>query len=292
MPEWIDPIHVNYKGYDVWEIPPNGHGIVVLMALEMLNSYDFIKRDQADACHTAIEALKLAYADGRKYVTDSKYMKVSVEEMLSDAYTKSRRHLIGEEALNPKAGDLSKGGTVYLCAADDDGMMISYIQSNYWEFGSGLVVPGTSISLHNRGCEFSLNPEDYNYLLPGKKPYHTIIPGFLTYQGDPVGPFGVMGGYMQPQGHVQVIQNMIDFHMNPQQALDCPRWQWDGGKHVLVERGFSKDVLEQLKQRGHEIEFSDELLSFGRGQIILRQENGVYVGGTESRGDGAVLGYM
>lgn len=191
----------------------------------------------------------------------------------------------------PKAGKPKKGGTVYMCAADEEGNMISYIQSNYQKFGSGLVVPGTSIALHNRGKDFSLNEEDDNYLLPGKKPYHTIIPGFLTKDGKPVGPFGVMGNYMQPQGHVQVVQNMIDFHMNPQQALDAPRWQWTGGKEVLVEYHFPLDTYQKLQEMGHEIKYSNDTGSFGRGQIIVRMDNGVYAGGTEPRTDGAVLGY-
>ncbi len=290
-PEWVEPISINYRGYDVWEIPPNGHGIVALMALNMLKGYDLKEKENVDTYHKSIEALKLAYTDGKKYVTDIRHMSVKVEDLLSDEYANKRRDLINKEALMPEAGNPKKGGTVYLCVADGDGNMVSYIQSNYWKFGSGLVIPGTSIALHNRGREFSLNKEDDNYLLPGKKPYHTIIPGFLTKDGKPVGPFGVMGGYMQPQGHVQVVENMIDFHMNPQQALDAPRWQWIGGKKILVEYNFPIETYQKLQEMGHEIKYSNSIGSFGRGQIIIRQEDGILVGGTEPRTDGAVLGY-
>ena len=289
--EWVKPINVNYRGYDVWEIPPNGHGIVALMTLNMLKGFDLNEKESVDTYHKSIEALKIAYADGKKYVTDIRHMSVGVEDLLSDEYVAERRSLIGERAIVPTAGKPKKGGTVYMCAADEEGNMISYIQSNYQKFGSGLVVPGTSIALHNRGKDFSLNEEDDNYLLPGKKPYHTIIPGFLTKDGKPVGPFGVMGNYMQPQGHVQVVQNMIDFHMNPQQALDAPRWQWTGGKEVLVEYNFPLDTYQKLQEMGHEIKYSNDTGSFGRGQIIVRMDNGVYAGGTEPRTDGAVLGY-
>lgn len=290
-PEWVMPIRTNYRGYDVWEMPPNGHGIVVLMALNILDGLSLEKKECTDTYHKSMEALKLAYTDGRKYVTDQREMKVSTEQLLSKNYAGQRRDLIGEKALMPEPGKPETGGTVYLCAADQEGNMISYIQSNYWEFGSGMVVPGTSIALHNRGSEFSLDPKDHNYLKPGKKPYHTIIPAFLSKDGEPIGPFGVMGGYMQPQGHVQVIQNLIDFHMNPQQALNVPRWQWVGEKKVLAERGIPEEIMEDLKAKGHEIVYSDDTLIFGRGQIIFRQENGTLIGGTEPRADGAVLGY-
>lgn len=290
-PEWVQPLHVNYRGYDVWEMPPNGHGLVVLMALNILNGYQWEKRECTDTYHKSIEALKLAYADGRKYITDSHYMKISPEQLLKDSYVEQRRNMITSQAMMPEAGEPQFGGTVYLCTADNEGNMVSYIQSNYWEFGSGMVVPGTSIALHNRGKEFSLNKEDDNYLEPGKKPYHTIIPGFLSKNKVAIGPFGVMGAYMQPQGHIQVVQNLIDFHMNPQQALNVPRWQWIGEKKILVEKGFPEKIMKELREMGHEIQISDDTLSFGRGQIILKQENQTFIGGTEPRADGCVLGY-
>ena len=189
-----------------------------------------------------------------------------------------RRH-----ALAPKVDKPHGSGTVYLCTADKEGNMVSYIQSNYMGFGSGIVVEG--ISLQNRGYDFSLNPNHVNYLKPHKRTYHTIIPGFLTKDGKPVGPFGVMGGYMQPQGHVQVVTNMIDFQLSPQMALDSRRFQWMENMKFIVEPDFDTEKVELLKMRGHEIEIEEELASFGRGQIIVRLDNGVYVVGCESRAD-------
>lgn len=295
QPEWVKPLSVSYRGYDVWEIPPNGHGMVVLMALNILNGLSvgegLEEREKTEHYHRSIEALKLAYADGKKYITDLRHMKVTPEQLLNPAYAAKRRELIGEEAILPTCGKPDSCGTVYLCAADEEGNMISYIQSNYQKFGSGLVVPGTSIALHNRGREFSLNPADDNYLLPGKKTYHTIIPGFLSKDGKPVGPFGVMGAYMQPQGQLQVVQNLIDYHMNPQQALNTPRWQWVGEKEILVEHGFTEEIRKELENRGHQIHYSEDTGSFGRGQIILRTDEGTYMGGTEPRTDGAILAF-
>ncbi|MBS5645811.1 MAG: gamma-glutamyltransferase, partial [Clostridiales bacterium] len=179
-------------------------------------------------------------------------------------------------------------GTVYLCAADEEGNMISYIQSNYMGFGSGLVVPGTGFALHNRGKNFSLDEAMENCLGPGKRPYHTILPAFLSKDGRPVGPFGVMGAFMQPQGHVQVVMNTVDFAMNPQDALNAPRWQWTGGMTIEVEPEFPRDKAEALRELGHDIVYARDSMTFGRGQIIWREENGVYAGATEPRTDGTV----
>jgi len=288
---WVDPIHIEYRGYDVWELPPNGDGIVALMALNILKGYSFTEDDTADAVHKRIEAMKLAFADGTYYVTDPAAMEVTTSELLSDAYAARRRSLIGGEALMPERGDPHCGGTIYLCAADGEGNMISYIQSNYMGFGSGIVVPGTGISLQDRGCSFSLDPSHSNCLQPGKKAFHTIIPGFLTKDGRPVGPFGVMGAFMQPQGHVQVLTNTLDLHMNPQEALDAPRWQWVGGRDIQVERGFPCSLAEELARRGHSITVMPESLTFGRGQIIWRDEDGVLTGATEPRADGTVAAW-
>ena len=179
-----------------------------------------------------------------------------------------------------------KSGTVYLCCADGEGNMVSYIQSNYMGFGSGIVVPGTGVSLQNRGHDFSLDSKDANCLKPGKRSYHTIIPGFLLRgDGTPVGPFGVMGAYMQPQGHVQVVMNYVDFHLDPQQALDAPRWQWMRDNTVTVESRFDPELARLLQQRGHQVRVDLSTPSFGRGQMIVRLDNGVLVGGTESRTD-------
>ena len=286
--KWVEPISTNYRGYTVSEIPPNGHGIVVLMALNILEGFQFTERDTFQSIHRQIEAMKLAFTDGKRYVADPRFMQVTPEQMLSKDYAAKRRALIGDQAILPEPGDPSCGGTVYLCAADAEGNMVSYIQSNYMGFGSGIVVPGTGISLQNRGNNFSLDPESENCLAPGKRSYHTIIPGFLSKDGRAIGPFGVMGGFMQPQGQLQVVMNTIDFGMNPQEALDAPRWQWVGGKNIEVERAFPYAVTESLVRAGHSVKVLPESLSMGRGQIIWRNEDGVLVGATEPRTDGMV----
>ncbi|ABR46901.1 Gamma-glutamyltransferase [Alkaliphilus metalliredigens QYMF] len=290
-PEWVDPIKVNYRGYDVWEMPPNGHGIVALMALNIAKGFDYLEKECVDTYHKQIEALKLAYADGEQYIADASNMNVKAEALLSEGYGQGRRALIGEKAILPQAGKPAQGGTVYLATADDEGNMVSFIQSNYMGFGSGLVVPGTGIALHNRGHNFVLDKAHVNCLEGGKKPYHTIIPGFLTQGEKPIGPFGVMGGFMQPQGHMQVIMNTIDFHLNPQQALDAPRWQWIQGKRVDIEPHFPNHIAQQLAKRGHEINIQLNTGSFGRGQIIWRTEEETLCGGTEARTDGAVVAW-
>jgi Gamma-glutamyltransferase len=291
-PEWVDPVSIDYKGYDVWEIPPNGQGIVALIALNILKHLEYPVRDPVETYHRQIEALKLAFSDGKKYITDPRDMHDEIEILLSDEYAIERSKLIGETALDPSPGSLPKGGTVYLATADGEGNMVSYIQSNYMGFGSGLVVPGTGIALQNRGHTFSLNPADANALAPGKRTYHTIIPGFLTKKGIPIGPFGVMGGYMQPQGHLQILANTIDFHLNPQAALDAPRWQWISGKTVLVEPEIPNYIAQALQRRGHDIKVALDSGPFGRGQIIWRNsDTGVLAGGTESRADGVVAAW-
>jgi len=290
-PEWVSPISVNYRGYDVWEIPPNGQGIVALIALNIINGFNFSPSDIHDGktYHKQFEAMKLAFSCGKKAVTDPEYMDVSVKDLLSDAFADELRGKITDTAQEPIAYLPPKSGTVYLAAADGEGNMVSFIQSNYMGFGSGIVIPGTGIAMQNRGADFSLDSTHANALAGGKKTYHTIIPGFLTKDGLPVGPFGVMGGYMQPQGHMQVIMNTIDFHLNPQSALDAPRWQWISGKTFEVENHFPKHVAEELVNRGHQINMCLDSGSFGRGQIIWRNaKNGILAGGTESRTDGAI----
>jgi len=289
--EWVRPIHVNYRGVDVWEIPPNGQGLVALMALNILKGFEFSGKEEVETYHRQWEAIKLAFADGMQHIADPRHMTVSVEALLAESYAAERRALMAETALQPAPGSPPKGGTVYLATADADGNMVSYIQSNYNGFGSGLVVPGTGIALHNRGHNFSLDPNHDNYLQPGKKPYHTIIPGFLTRDGKAVGPFGVMGGFIQPQGHVQVVMNTVDFHLNPQAALDAPRWQWKEGRTVEVEHQFPESLAEALERRGHIVTRSVGSHTMGRGQIIWRDEHGVLAGGTEPRTDGVVAAW-
>ncbi|MGN1399879.1 MAG: gamma-glutamyltransferase family protein [Bacillus sp. (in: firmicutes)] len=292
QPEWVKPISYCYRGYDVWEIPPNGQGLVALMALNIVKGFDFPEKESIDSYHRQIEAMKLAYIDGKAFITDPDEMEQTVGELLSKQYGASRREEIGEVAVTPSRYSPKKGGTVYLATADKEGNMVSFIQSNYMGFGSGLVVPETGIALQNRGHDFSLNLGDVNVLKPGKKTYHTIIPGFLTRANEAIGPFGVMGGYMQPQGHMQVIMNTIDFGLNPQAALDAPRWQWTEAKKVQVESGFPKHIAQGLTRKGHQIEVALDPGNFGRGQIIWRNPvTGVLSGGTESRTDGAIAAW-
>lgn len=285
--QWVQPLSVPYHGYEVWELPPNGQGIIALMALNILNGFEPSPLDDPLGVHRQIEATKLAFIDGLRYIADPRYMEVSPEEMLSPEYAAARRKLIGQTAIEPAPGNPKNPGTVYLCAADNEGNMISYIQSNYAGFGSGVVVPGTGIALQNRGKGFSLDPESPNAAAPGKRPYHTIIPGFLTKDGKPVGPFGVMGGFMQPQAHVQVMTKLIDCGLNPQACIDAPRWLWTAGKEVHVETEFSTYLADSLAQRGHKIVFDTNRGGFGKGQMILRTPFGTLIGGTEPRCEGA-----
>ena len=292
QPQWVEPITADYKGYTICEIPPNGHGITVLMALNILKGLDLPQeRECSETYHKVLESIKLAFVDSRTYVADPRYMKTKVKDMLSEEYAARRRALISHEAMLPEAGDPSCGGTIYLCTADPYGNMVSFIQSNYECFGSGIAIPETGISIQCRGANFSLDPNSDNYLEGGKKSYHTIIPGFMMKDGEAVGPFGVMGGFMQPQGHVLVAVNTIDYHMNPQECLDAPRMQWVGGKKVQLEREIPEDVRRELARRGHETEVLNSNISMGRGQIIWRTENGILVGGTEGRCDGTIAAW-
>lgn len=288
-PEWVKPVSARYRDVDVWEIPPNGQGLVALMALRLLDGYPASHRDDPELLHRQLEAMKLAYIDGKTHISQPDHMTYSVEQLLSDAYTEQRRALIQEHAMTPEPGKPNAGGTVYLATADSDGNMVSFIQSNYHGFGSGVVVPGTGIALQNRGHNFSLNEHHDNVLMPGKKTFHTIIPGFLTRHGKPLGPFGVMGGFMQPQGHVQVAMNLIDFGLNPQAALDAPRWQWLGGKRIGIEHGYPAPLVRAMAERGHDIRVDHDSRLFGRGQVIIRDpDTGIYCGGTEPRTDSSI----
>lgn len=289
---WVDPISTNYRGYDVWEIPPNGQGIAALAALNILEGFELSRhaRDSVEGYHLQIEAMKLAFMDAHAFVADPGRANVPTAGMLDKRYATERRKLMLETALEPTAGKPSRGGTVYLCTADRDGMMVSYIQSNYAGFGSGIVVPGTGIALQNRGANFTLEPNHPNQLEPGKRPYHTIIPGFLSKDGHAVGPFGVMGGFMQPQGHLQMIVNTVDYDLNPQASLDAPRWQWIEGKQIELELHTPTHIAEGLRERGHQITMQLDKGSFGRGQIIWRL-NDVLVAASDSRTDGQALAF-
>lgn len=288
QPEWVTPVKVDYKGYDVWEMPPNGQGVVALMALNILKHVELQGKDHPDTLHKQIEAVKLAFSDGQLTIADTDHMKLSVRALLSDDYAKERAQLIEDEAINAQPGLTDDSGTVYLATADDEGNMVSYIQSNYMGFGSGAVVPGYGLSLNNRAVGFTLQEGHVNALAPGKRPFNTIIPGFISKNDQAIGPFGVMGGQMQPQAHLQVLQSMIDFDMNPQDALDAPRWQWVEGKKVMVEPTMPLALIKELKARGHAVEVELEKGHFGRGQIIIKTDNNTYIGATEPRTDGMV----
>ena len=283
--DWVEPISVHYRGFDVCEIPPNGQGIVCLMALNILKEFEFATRDDAKTLHRQIEAIKMAFADAFRYITDPAFMELDYHDLLRPEYGAARAALMTDRAQEYGAGLPPKSGTVYLCTADGEGNMVSFIQSNYNGFGSGMVIPGTGIALQNRGADFSLDPAAANSLQPGKRSYHTIIPGFLMEKGKPVGPFGVMGAYMQPQGHLQVVTNAIDFHLDPQQCLNAPRWQWMRDGSVAVEPGIDPQIVLQLQWMGHRVRVEPSPYSFGRGQMIGRLENGVLCGGTEPRTD-------
>lgn len=290
--EWVTPISVEYMGHEVWELPPNNQAIATLIALNKLAHVPLpAHRDSEYGIHLQIEAMKLAFADTLAHVGDPKHTSPPIEELLSEQYAKIRSKKIGPHASEPETGIPQKGNTVYLATADRNGMMVSFIQSNYMGFGSGVVIPNTGVALHNRGNSFNLKPGHPNELQPGKRPYHTIMPGFLTQKGKAVGPFGVMGAFMQPQGHLQVVLNTLNYHMNPQAALDAPRWCWVKGKEVRVEHSMPKHIVHGLLERGHIVSVSPDDTGFGRGQIIWRKSNGIFVSGSDGRADGLAIGY-
>jgi len=288
---WIDPISINYRGIDVCELPPNGQGLAALLALEILAKQTQSSEHLNEAfLHAQIESMKLACADAYQYITDPSAFPGVEDLLLAPEYIEARAKLITDKAADPKYGSPQKGGTVYLCTADKDGMMVSYIQSNYDGFGSGIIVPDTGIALQNRGSSFSLDPNHPNVLAPAKRPFHTIIPGFLMRGDQPLGPFGVMGGFMQPQGHLQVVSAIVDNGLDPQSALNMPRWRVTENKRIEVEQALGADIIQQLRHRGHEITIPEDVSGFGRGQIILRQDD-KYIAGSEPRADGLVLAY-
>ncbi|MFG1403979.1 gamma-glutamyltransferase family protein [Xanthobacter sediminis] len=282
-PEWVEPVAQDYRGYTVHEIPPNGQGITALMALGMLSHFDLggLGADSVAAQHLQIEAVKLAFADVYRYVADPVAMPFTPERLLDPAYLAERARLIDPRRAQRFApGNPVKGGTIYLTAADASGMMVSFIQSNYMGFGSGVVLPEWGVSLQNRGFGFSLDPAHPNVVAPRKRPFQTIIPAFLTQDGAPVMSFGVMGGNMQPQGHVQTLVRMLDFAQNPQAACDAPRWRFDQGLSINLEPGSPPALLEGLAALGHEVAvLNDTYQDFGAGQFIWRM------------GDPAVEGY-
>jgi gamma-glutamyltranspeptidase/glutathione hydrolase len=297
-PEWVKPIAQDYAGHRLHEIPPNGQGIAALIALGILKHLDLPGHavDGVASTHMQIEAMKLAFADVYRYVADARAMRVTVEQMLDPGYLAERAKLIRMDAAQDyKAGTPVKGGTIYLTAADESGMMVSFIQSNYMGFGSGLVVPGYGLSLQNRGHCFTLEAGHANVVAPGKRPFHTIIPAFLTKDGQPVMSYGVMGGNMQPQGHMQTLVRMLDYGQQPQAACDAPRWRFNEGLSINVEPHMAPATIEGLRGLGHQIgDIHDSYQDFGAGQFIWRLgEPAVegYVAASDPRRDGAAVGY-
>ena len=301
--DWVEPIEKDYRGYTVHEIPPNGQGIAALIALGILEQFDLgeLPLDSAASQHLQIEAMKLAFADVYRYVADPGSMEVTPEQMLDDAYLRERAKLINrDKATHFDFGMPRAGGTIYLSAADEKGMMVSFIQSNYMGFGSGVVVPDYGISLQNRGCGFSMDPRSPNVVAGGKRPFHTIIPAFLTRRAngkrEGVMSFGVMGGDMQPQGHLQTAVRMLDYRQQPQAACDAPRWKVNRDFSLDVEATMNPETVAQLKARGHVLKsVEDPYMDFGAGQFIWRldgdrPEHG-YVAASDSRRDGLAAGY-
>jgi len=290
--DWVGTINGTYRGYTIHEIPPNGQGIVALIALGILQQFDMssLPVDSADSVHLQIEALKLAFADAEAYVGDIDHMSLRPEQLLDEEYLRQRAALIDWKRAKPASAGAPVGGTVYLTAADAAGMMVSMIQSNYMGFGSGVVVPGTGISLQNRGADFAVAQGHPNQVGPSKRPYHTIIPGFVTKDGAPVMSFGVMGGPMQPQGHVQVLGRIADHGQNPQAACDGPRFRWVQGMQVSCEGGFPPATLDELRQRGHDLLTMDDYNSFGSCQAIWRLEDG-YFAASDPRRDGQAAAF-
>ena len=300
-PEWVTPIEQKYRGYSLHEIPPNGQGIAALIALGILENFDVagMAVDGVDSQHLQIEAMKLAFADVYRYVADPRSMDITPAQMLDPAYLKSRANLIDlKKAQNFQAGNPVQGGTIYLTAADENGMMVSFIQSNYMGFGSGVVEPTYGISLQNRGFGFSVNPNGLNpanLVAPGKRPFHTIIPAFLTQGGQPVMSYGVMGGNMQPQGHMQTLVRMLDYKQNPQAACDAPRWRFNEGLSINAEADMNAQTVQGLNQRGHQLEvINDSYQDFGAGQFIWCMGDPKvqgYVAASDARRDGQAVGF-
>jgi len=330
---WVDPVSTNYRGYDVLELPPNGQGIATLQILNILEGFDLksMGRNSAETLHAMIEAKKIAWADRAKFYADPEFAKIPLAGLLSKEYAGERRKLIDpghaakaveagvppanraesqatreplqDSAATPKRSPIDDGDTIYMCTADDEGNMVSLIQSNYRGMGSGIVVPGLGFMFQDRGELFSMEPGHANVYAPGKRPFHTIIPGFVMKDGKPWESFGVMGGGMQPQGHVQVLTNQIDFGLNAQEAGDASRWQHEGdneptgekmekGGYVEVESGIPYEIVRELEKRGHEVRF--DVGGYGGYQAIkveLHDGQRVYVGASESRKDGQAAGY-
>jgi len=306
--EWIEPVSTSYRGYDVWELPPNGQGIAALQMLNILEAYDLksFGFGSPEHIHYFVEAKKLAFEDRAKYYADLRFSQVPVEQLISKEYADERRKLIRDNraATGVQPGVIADtDNTVYLTVADKEGNMVSFIQSNYRGMGSGMVPPGLGFMLHNRGESFSLDPNHANAFAPGKRPFHTIIPAFITKDGQPFLSYGVMGGDYQPLGHVLIAINIIDFGMNAQEAGDAPRIdhsgssspvgavQDSGGGHILLENGFSTETIRRLLGMGHRVSYGFGSSYGGYQAIMYDPVRKVYFGASESRKDGCAMGY-
>ena len=298
-PEWVEPIGIDAWGHRLHEIPPNGQGIAALIALGILRHFDIAARpvDSAECQHLQIEAMKLAFADVYAHVADPRAgMRLTSAQMLDEAYLAERAKRIDpKRAQRFGHGHAARGGTIYLSAADERGMMVSLIQSNYMGFGSGIVVPGWGVSMQNRGHGFVLDPDSPNRVAPGKRPFHTIIPAFLTKAGRPQMSFGVMGGNMQPQGHLQTLVRMLAHGQQPQAACDAPRWRFNQGLEINVEGSMDPKTVQGLMERGHQVEvINDSYQDFGAGQFIWRLGDPAvegYVAASDPRRDGQAAGF-
>ena len=306
--EWVEPLSTTYRGHEVWELPPNTQGVTVLQMLNLLEPFDLAAMGfgSADHIHHLVEAKKLAFEDRARYFSDPEFANLPLAELISKVYAAERRKLMdpaqAAQVVEPGNPSLNGGDTVYLTVADSQGNMVSLIQSNFRGFGSGVCPPGLGFSLQNRGELFSLEADHPNAYAPGKRPFHTIIPAFVTRGGEPWLSFGVMGADMQPQAHVQVLVNLIDFGMNLQEAGDAPRILHegsstptgkpaDGSGTVYLEPGFAEDIQSELARRGHRLG-EGSFSAFGGYQAILRDAvNGTWIGASESRKDGQAAGY-
>jgi gamma-glutamyltranspeptidase/glutathione hydrolase len=292
--DWTDPIHVDNRGYRLHEMPPNGQGIAALIALGILENFDVasLPPDGADSLHLQMEAMKLGFAEAFAHVSDPESMSVKAGQLLDRAWLAERAKAIDmKRAQHPVTGMAKGGGTVFLATADASGMMVSFIQSNYMGFGSGVVVPGTGISMQNRGAGFVLAPGHPNRVGPRKRPFQTIIPGFLTRNNEPVMAFGVMGGHMQPQGHLQMVVRVVDYRQNPQSASDAARWIVNVDGSVSVEERVPGTVREELARRGHRLVSAEApMFGFGGAQLIHRYDDG-YAAASDHRKDGCAIGF-
>eukprot|EP00923_Selenidium_pygospionis_P002495 GHVN01003866.1.p1 GENE.GHVN01003866.1~~GHVN01003866.1.p1 ORF type:complete len:374 (+),score=74.69 GHVN01003866.1:1037-2158(+) len=297
--EWVEPISVDYRdGFTFHEPPPNGQGLTALMALNILKTFDIkaMGHNSGDHTHLMMEAVKLAFADAHEFIGDPRKVGVPVDHLLSDEYAAKRREFVSmNNALTPRPGTPNQhSDTVYLSVADKEGNMVSWIQSLYMGFGSGLTAGQTGVQLQNRAANFSLVKGHPNEADGGKRPFHTIMPGFITKDGHPWASFGVMGGFMQPQGHVQVGSRLVDFNLSPQAALDAPRFNWQKGKEFGMEASYGTEIYKDMGDRGHVLIPVDKgaSLHYGGGQVIVRDtETGVLIGGSEPRSDGAAIGF-